>query len=314
MTSPVTTSAAARRGLLQVCAAGVLWGTGGLVVTVLHDREGIGAMAASSWRIGLASAVLLAFAAATGRWGSVVRIMRTHPATAVLLGCFIAAYQGLYFASVLLIGVSVSTVVALGIAPILAASWEHATGRTRPGAHQAGVLVAALTGLVLISTTTGHAGGGGGNGSAVWGLVLALGAGTAFAATTVIGHGLTQRVDSVALTTCAMVTGTAVMAPVAAVTAATGATVVVDDATSWGLVVYLGAVTMALSYGLLYAGLRTTPGSAATVATLLEPVSAALLAVTLLGERLSWPAAVGGVLILAAVAALRPEEEHPTPA
>ena len=25
-----------RIGLLQVCAAGVLWGTGGLVVTVLH--------------------------------------------------------------------------------------------------------------------------------------------------------------------------------------------------------------------------------------------------------------------------------------
>lgn len=25
-------------GLLQVCGAGVLWGTGGLVVTVLHEH------------------------------------------------------------------------------------------------------------------------------------------------------------------------------------------------------------------------------------------------------------------------------------
>ncbi|MCX5122095.1 DMT family transporter [Micromonospora sp. NBC_00362] len=69
---------------------------------------------------------------------------------------------------------------------------------------------------------------------------------------------------------------------------------------------YLGMATMALAYGLLYDGLRTTSGSTATAATLLEPVSAALLAVILLNERLAWPALVGGTMILAAVASLRP--------
>ena len=73
-------------------------------------------------------------------------------------------------------------------------------------------------------------------------------------------------------------------------------------------------VTMAVSYGLLYAGLRTTSGSAATVATLVEPLSAALLAALVLGERLTWPALLGGALILAAVVALRPAEEQPIPA
>lgn len=71
---------------------------------------------------------------------------------------------------------------------------------------------------------------------------------------------------------------------------------------------------MALAYALLYAGLRTTTGSAATVATLLEPVSAALLSVLLSDERLTWQAWLGGVLILAAVAALRPTETPPAPA
>ena len=71
---------------------------------------------------------------------------------------------------------------------------------------------------------------------------------------------------------------------------------------------------MALSYGLLYAGLRTTSGSAATVATLVEPLSAALLAAVILGERLPWPALLGGALILGAVVALHPSEEHPAPA
>ena len=85
-------------------------------------------------------------------------------------------------------------------------------------------------------------------------------------------------------------------------------------ATGSVLLVYLGVATMALSYGLLYAGLRTTSGSAATVATLVEPVSAALLAALLLGERLSWPALLGGALILAAVVALRPSEKRPVAA
>jgi DME family drug/metabolite transporter len=80
---------------------------------------------------------------------------------------------------------------------------------------------------------------------------------------------------------------------------------------SLGLLAYLGIATMALAYGLLYAGLRSTSGSAATVATLVEPLSAALLAAVLLRERLAWPALLGGALILGAVAALRPTDEHP---
>jgi drug/metabolite transporter (DMT)-like permease len=53
--------------------------------------------------------------------------------------------------------------------------------------------------------------------------------------------------------------------------------------------------------------------SAATVATPVEPLTAALLAAFVLGERLPLPAAVGGLLILGAVGALRPREEHPAP-
>ena len=52
-----------------------------------------------------------------------------------------------------------------------------------------------------------------------------------------------------------------------------------------GLLVYLGVMTLAVAYGLLYAGLRTVLGSAAVVATLLEPVTAAVLAAVVLDER-----------------------------
>lgn len=303
----------ARLGLLQVCAAGLLWGTGGLVVTLLHDRDGLGAMTVSAWRMALAAVALVGFAAVTRRTGVVLETMRTHPVLAITVGCGTALYQGFYFVSVLLVGVSVATVVALGLAPILAAVWEHLTARTRPAGREAAVLTAALAGLVLISTATGG-GSAGSGGEPGLGLFLAVASGATYAATTVLGHRLAQRVDPVALTTCATAAGALALAPFLGVAASTGGPVFASDAVSAALLVYLGVATMALSYGLLYAGLRTTSGSAATVATLVEPLSAALLAAALLGERLTWPALVGGALILAAVVALHPTEERPAPA
>lgn len=302
-----------RVGLLQVCAAGVLWGTGGLVVTVLHERDGLGAMTASAWRMGLAAVALVAFAGLTGHLGVVRDTMRQHPVLATAVGCGTATYQGLYFVSVLLVGVSIATVVSLGLAPVLAGLWEHLVARTRPSVREVAVLAAALAGLLLISTNAGHGPAAPGDRPTL-GLVLAVVAGATYAATTVLGHTLARRVDPVALTTCATAVGTVVLLPFLLVAVAYGDPVLVDSAASVGLLAYLGVATMALSYGLLYAGLRTTSGSAATVATLVEPLSAAVLAVVLLGERLNGPAIVGGLLILAAVVALRPSEEQPLPA
>lgn len=307
------TSGSARLGLLQVCAAGVLWGTGGLVVTFLHERDGFGAMTVSAWRMVLAAVALVGFAMAAGRARVVLETMRAHPVLAVLVGCGTAVYQGLYFVSVLMVGVSVATVVSLGLAPVLAATWEHLTAGTRPSWRQVAVLAAALTGLLLISFTAGH-GSAAPSDEPTLGLLLAVAAGVTYAATTVLGHRLAQRVDSVALTTCATAAGAVVLAPFLGIAAMTGEPVLTSDPVSLTLLAYLGIATMALSYGLLYAGLRTTSGSAATVATLVEPLSAAALAAVLLGERLPWPGIVGGALILAAVVALHPTEEHPAPA
>lgn len=299
-----------RLGLLQVCAAGILWGTGGLVVTVLHERDGVGAMTVSAWRMMIAAVALIGFVLVVGRLDSVLRTLREHPVRAVVIGAGTAAYQGLYFVSVLMAGVTVATVVSLGLAPVLAAAWEHARAGTRPTPRDLAVLSAALVGLVLISVTGQH-GSAAPDDRPVLGLVLAVAAGATYAATTVLGHTLAQEVDPVALTTCATTAGAVLLLPFLVVAAAKGEPVAGTSPTSWALLLYLGVATMALAYGLLYAGLRTTSGSAATVATLVEPISAAALAVVLLDERLSVVAVVGAVLILSAVVGLRPEEEHP---
>ncbi|GAA1744251.1 DMT family transporter [Aeromicrobium alkaliterrae] len=309
-TRPAHSPRSSAVGLAQVCSAGLLWGTGGLVVTVLHEEDGLGAMTTSAWRMLIAAAALVAFAVLTRRWRTVVATFRKRPVVVVLAGCLTAIYQGLYFLAVLAAGVSVATVVSLGLAPVLAATWEHARARTRPSPRELAVLAAALVGLLLVSTaSTGH---GGAGDQPVLGLLLAVASGAVYAATTVLGHHLARDVDPVALTTCATGAGTVLLAPFLVVAALGDRPVATSRPEGWLLLVYLGVATMALSYGLLYAGLRTTSGSAATVATLVEPLSAAALAALLLDERLTATALVGGALILAAVVGLRPREVPPT--
>ncbi|MFI2707805.1 EamA family transporter, partial [Nocardioides sp. CER28] len=71
-----------------------------------------------------------------------------------------------------------------------------------------------------------------------------------------------------------------------------------------GWLLYLGVATMAGAYLLLYAGLRSVPAHTATLASLLEPVTAALVAGVVLDERIGLVAIVGVVLVLVAVAGL----------
>jgi DME family drug/metabolite transporter len=91
-----------------------------------------------------------------------------------------------------------------------------------------------------------------------------------------------------------------------------GEVITTSSVLSWSLVGYLGLVTMALAYALPYTGLRSTPSGTAVIATLVEPVTAVLIAVLLLGERLSPAGLLGSLLILVAIAGLgRTEDELP---
>jgi DME family drug/metabolite transporter len=75
-------------------------------------------------------------------------------------------------------------------------------------------------------------------------------------------------------------------------------------AASVGLLVYLGWVPTALAYGLFFVGLRGVSASSAAVVAVLEPVTATVLGVLVLGQRLGLGGMVGaGLLCAAAVVA-----------
>ena len=296
-----------RWGLVQVSLAGVLWGTGGLVMQLIRDREPLSVLTVSAWRMLLAAlALLLALALARG-YADVTALLRRSPGTAIFVGCCTGAYQALYFAAVLAVGVTVSTVVALGLAPTLLTLAESMRARRLPSLARVLPLVAALVGLVLVSASAGLATTGP---QPVLGMLLAAASGSTYAAATAVGRPLTASAGPLALTAVTSTAGAVLLLPLAL---AGGGPYLPCSPEVTGLLVYLGVATLAVAYALLYAGLRTVSGAAALIATLLEPVTAAVLAAALLGERLALVGIVGAAFILLAVAGLEQGEESSGP-
>jgi drug/metabolite transporter, DME family len=295
-------STPAGRGLPQICVAGVLWGTGGLVVQLIRDRVPMSAVTVSAYRMVLAAVVLFVVVLLLGRAASLRALFRVQPARALVVGAMTASYQTLYFGSVVTVGVSVATVVTLGLAPVLLALADAVRAHRVPRLQRILVLAAATGGLVLVTVAGGH---GASGPRPVLGLALAAASGTAFAVATDVGAPLAERTDPVTLAATTTGIGALVLLPVGLALGVHGGSLVTGDGIALALLAYLGVGTMALAYGLLYAGLRTTPSSSAVVATLVEPVTAAVVAAVVLDERLGVSGILGTGLILAAIAGLR---------
>ncbi|BCY13829.1 DMT family transporter [Actinoplanes sp. L3-i22] len=291
--------AGARLSLLQLSVAGVLWGTAGVVVQVVAGRTGLGAVAIGFYRLLFAAGTMLILGLPARRqiWAAV----RSAPAAVIAAGVGLAAYQALYFIAVRLTGVSIATVVSLGLAPVLLSVWETIRTRQRPGNAELAASAAAVVGLVLISTVTGEAATGGAGATATGlGLLAAVASGTVYAASTALSRRTTQGVPPLILTTLSCTIGAITLAPIAVFQGVA----FTPSLTPIALLAYLGAITTALAYACFYTGLRHTTGSVAVVVTLLEPLTAAVLAVVLIGEPLALPTIVGGLLLMGAVTTL----------
>lgn len=255
-------------------------------------------MTISAWRTAIAAAVLLVVLLALRRGGELVALARAWPRQLLTVGVGTAAYQGSYFVSVTQVGVAVSTVVSLGLAPVLLTVAESVLRRRGPGRTRLAVLVAALTGLVMVSLAA-HSSSTGPSPSA--GVALAAASGTTYALTTAAGGSTSRTTPPLVLTAGMTLVGSVVLLPCVALV--DGPRIPSDPvALTW--LVYLGALTMALAYVLHYSGLRVVAPSTAVTASLVQPVTAAVVAAAVLGETLGPAAVVGNLLVLGAVAGL----------
>lgn len=288
-----------RRGLAFLAFAAIAWGTTGAAVDLIYRSSDLGPMAISFWRF-LAGAALLLPARA-------LRPSRKAPHTPqpadrrVLLlagtGIGLAVFQTAYFAAVQDTGLAVGTIVTLGAAPVFTA----AGGRLFLGEHVGrGALLAvagALVGLMVLVL---------GNQP---GIVRPLGVGMAllsaagYAVSNILGrwtgrHGTGE--DPFTLTVWSFLIGAAVMLPLAWTEGLVPHSAHLAEVAL--LMLYVAAVTTALAYPLYFAGVAVVRAATASMMMLLEPVSAAVLAVGLLGERLTAATVAGTVVLLTAAA------------
>jgi drug/metabolite transporter, DME family len=228
-----------------------------------------------------------------------------------VVGVLTAAFQFLFFVAVAFTGVSIATVVSLGFPPVLLLVLASIHQRRAPRGARAFTVVVAVLGLLLVT----FAGGGSHTAShPMLGVLAALGSGAAYALSAEVASPLSRRLDTLTITAATIGVAALVLVPAGlAITGLRGDAFMTSDATSWILIGYLGVFTLAIAYALLFTGLRSTPSSAAVIATLLEPVTAVLIAVTLLGEHLTVAGMVGSLLIVAAIASLGRTSEQPTP-
>jgi DME family drug/metabolite transporter len=128
---------------------------------------------------------------------------------------------------------------------------------------------------------------------------MALLSAAGFAAVTLLGAAPVPGLGELSLNGFGFTLGGIVLLPLAA---ASGSGLAFHpDLASAGLLVALGVGPTAAAYTLYFRGLRTASASTAALLTLIEPLTAAVLAALVLGERLSAAGIAGAVLLLAAV-------------
>ncbi len=285
----------ARAGLLAVSGGALLWGTTGVAVRIINERTGLAAVSIGFYRV-LIAAVVVALVLGRRGFAGARAALREHPVALPIAGAGFGAYQALYFVGVQDVGVSVSTLVSLGIAPIALTAGAALARRRLPAPSAIGVLACAVVGLALVSLRTES---GVPAPHPLIGLLASVASGLGYAGITALSSRMSHQ-DPLVLTGVTSAIGAAVLLPFAAV----AGLAVAGDGIAVGWLGYIGVVPTVAAYWLFYRGLRTTASEVAGVLTLLEPLTAAVLAAVVVHEALTGAAIAGGCLMLIAVGVL----------
>lgn len=289
------------RGLVYLIVAGAAWGTAGAAASLVYRASDMGPIALSFWRCAAGFVLLLA-----------VHLLRPRPVRgtgvseplgrkalrAGATGVGLAVFQTAYFAAVDATGLAVGTVVTLGAGPVFIALGARLALGERLGLGGVAAVAGALIGLAVLAL--------GGEGAAVrpWGVLLALVSAAAYSVMTLLTRkwGRDGGGDATSTSLWAFAVTSLSLLPFALAEGLVPHTA--DPVRIAWLLAYIAAVPTALAYALYFAGAAAVRSATVSVIMLLEPVSAAVLAVVLLGEHLTVPTLVGTLLMLGSVTGL----------
>lgn len=209
-------------------------------------------------------------------------------------GALLAGYQGAYYLAIAQISVSLATLITIGSVPVLVAVLTVLRERRAPSPRVTVAVAAAVLGLALLSGTPAP---GGSGSSMIAGVCLSLASGAGFTCLITINRTPVPGLGAGAVTTFGLLAGGLLLLPVAL---CLGMRLPLDVEVL-GTVAFLGVVPTALAYGLYFGGLAHAQPVAAALSTMLEPLTATLLSVLLLGDRLGLAGTVGAALLAGAL-------------
>lgn len=291
---PLSVAARPRAGSAGLVIAGVLWGTGGLAGSVLAAKAELRPLPVASYRLLLGGAVAVLFLGVSGGLRAVPRTMPVFRRV-ITAGALLAAFQAGYFASVALVSVSVATMTTIGSVPVFVALASAVLRRRLPDTATLLSILAALLGLALLTWSPV---GVDGRWGLAGGIACALAAGAAFAALTLVTRRPVTGLDPLRTTAFGLLAGGVLLSPAALWLG-------MAFPARWDVLAvaaYLGVVPTALAYVAYFRGLGESRPVVAALSALLEPLTAAVLAAVLLGDRLGVAGWCGAALLAGAIA------------
>lgn len=299
--------------VIAVLAAALLFGTTGTAQAL--GPEGTTPLAVGVMRMVIGGTALATLSRVLSRRRALrhpqpprPRLTARATALMVLTGVCLAVYQPLFFLGTARNGVAVSTVIALGSAPVLAGLLEWALTRRRPGMPWIGATALATAGVVLLGV-----GGAGSGGADALGVAGAVGAGASFAVIANVQRRLLDAGWDAFTLVGAMGASAALLSALAL--PFIDVTWLIEPR-GWAMALWLGLATIAIAYTLFTWGLQGLSAATAATLTLGEPLTASILGLTVLGEQLSAGATAGLVVLASGLALLawgarRPRDPAP---
>ena len=284
--------------IAAVIAAAALWGTTGTIQALLpEDRQPL-VVAAMRLSIGAAALLVLAVAQRDARAG-----FRRLPLPAVAFaGLAIGVYNVLFFLAVVQIGVGTGTAIAIGSAPVWVTLYETAVRRQLPSPRRAFGQAVSIAGACLLVLSGGVAGG------SPIGFAVAGVAGSAYAAYSLATSRLTRLAPPATIASATFTVAALAVLPVLL----TVPTSWVAAPRVWPALLFLGVFSTGLSYALYTWGLARLAASTAVTLTLVEPLTAWLLATFVIGEAVTPARAAGAALLLGGLAIVTASPARPT--
>jgi drug/metabolite transporter, DME family len=280
-------------GFWLVTIAAILWGTIGVATQAIYNIDSTSSLFINLMRMLIAAPVLL-----LACWRMVGRKMfaaqRRDFLIMLLTGTLLAISQAAYFAAIHASGVTIPTLLAICIAPIVVTcvsvllKFETLTRRIVLA------LLFALSGSVLL---VGFHSPEGTSDQLLLGIIFSVISAVAYAGMIICGRFLAADYHPLQVTAFTFSIGAVVLLLVNVVSGI----VAVHTTQGWLLVLYLGLVPTALAYWLFQTGLRSVSATTASILGMLDPLVTAVLAWALFGETLGSSGIVGAVLLILSV-------------